>query len=145
MAGCRDMPRIVWKSNFFGTVGAFALLDGVVDVYVADFKFGNDQCAKRIAGVDDYLKTVTRNVVSVAQKGRLMVRHLLLPGHFDCCFRPIVDWMRHHLPKTPLRVLTGYLPRWRASCHHELASPLDSETAAKAIAFAAEKGLILVS
>ena len=55
MAGCPDLPPIVWKSDFHGTREAFALLDGVVDVYLADFKFGDDACARRIAGVENYL------------------------------------------------------------------------------------------
>ena len=42
MAGCPDLPPIVWKSDFHGTPEAFALLEGVVDVYLADFKFGDD-------------------------------------------------------------------------------------------------------
>ena len=55
MAGCADLPPVVWKSDFHGTREAFALLDGVVDVYLADFKFGDDACARRIAGVENYL------------------------------------------------------------------------------------------
>ena len=42
MAGCSELPPVVWKSDFHGTREAFALLDGVVDVYLADFKFGDD-------------------------------------------------------------------------------------------------------
>ena len=42
MAGCTDLPPVVWKSDFHGTPAAFALLDGVVDCYLADFKFGDD-------------------------------------------------------------------------------------------------------
>ena len=42
MAGCDDLPPVVWKSDFHGTREAFALLEGVVDVYLADFKFGDD-------------------------------------------------------------------------------------------------------
>ncbi len=44
MGGCPDLPPIIWKSDFHGTREAFALLDGVVDVYLADFKFGDDAC-----------------------------------------------------------------------------------------------------
>ena len=93
---------------------AFALLDGVVDVYVADLKFGNNTCARQIAGVDAYMQIVTRNLLAAAQTTRLIVRHLLLPGHFECCYRPLVDWMCRHLPAAPFRVMTGYLPRWQA-------------------------------
>jgi putative pyruvate formate lyase activating enzyme len=84
MAECELPLPIVWKSNFFGSVESFALLGGVVDVYVADFKFGNDRCAREIAGVDGYVPIVTRNLMLAARQGRLIVRHLLLPGHFEC-------------------------------------------------------------
>ena len=80
MAGCPDLPRVVWKTDLHGTPEAFDLLDGVVDLYLADFKFGNDACAGRIAKVERYTEIVTRNLRQVARQGDLIVRHLLLPG-----------------------------------------------------------------
>ena len=144
MAGCDNLPPVVWKSNFFGTIEAFGLLNGIVHVYVADLKFGNDDCARRIAGVNGYMRIVTRNLLLVARGARLIVRHLLLPGHFECCYRPIVDWMHHNLPAAPLRITAGYLPRWRAGRHGELASPLGREVGAKAVAMAREMGLNVI-
>jgi putative pyruvate formate lyase activating enzyme len=145
MAGCNSLLPIVWKSNFFGTIEAFALLDGLVDVYIADLKFGNDSCARRISDVDGYMGIVTRNLSITAPKARLIVRHLLLPGHFECCFRPIVDWMSRHLPFVPLRIMGGYLPRWKAIHDKELASPLARDVEAKARALAQQKGLTVIA
>ena len=88
MAGCPQLPPIVWKSNFHETPEAMELLSGVADVYLADFKFGNNACASRLAGVDGYVQTVTRNLLIAAGQGRLIVRHLLLPGHDECCLGP---------------------------------------------------------
>ena len=68
MAGCDDLPPVVWKSDFHGTGDAFALLDGMVDVYLADLKFGSDGCARRIAGVANYLAVVTRNLLAAAAR-----------------------------------------------------------------------------
>ena len=45
------------------------------------------------AGVANYLAVITRNLQAAARQGDLIVRHLLLPGHFDCCYRPIVGWL----------------------------------------------------
>ena len=70
------------------------------------------------------MQIVTRNLLRAARGARLMVRHLLLPGHLECCYRPIVDWMCRWLPMVPLRVMTGYLPRWQAAGHQDLAAPL---------------------
>jgi putative pyruvate formate lyase activating enzyme len=144
MQGCENLLPVVWKSDFYGTIESFALLNRVVDVYVADLKFGNDLCARQIAGVDGYMQIVTRNLLLAARSRRLIVRHLLLPGHLECCYRPIVDWMCRHLPAVPFRVMTGYLPKWKAVHHPTLALPLGREAAAEAIAIAAEKGLNVI-
>jgi putative pyruvate formate lyase activating enzyme len=143
-AHCGVLPPVVWKSNFFATDDAWSLLAGLVDVHVADFKFGNDACARRLAVVDDYLAVVTRNLLTVAANGRLIVRHLLLPGHFDCCYRPIVQWMRRSLPRVPMSIREGYLPSWQAACHEELTKPLDRQSAARAHALAVESGLNVI-
>jgi len=144
MAECGPMPPVVWKSNFFAAEETWDLLDGLIDVYVADFKFGNDGCAKRLAGVDDYLAIVTRNLRIAAGKAPLIVRHLLLPGHFDCCYRPIVDWMKRWLPRTAMSVREGYLPSWRADRHEELRGPLDRQCGARARALATQRGLTII-
>jgi putative pyruvate formate lyase activating enzyme len=124
MAGCADLPPVVWKSDFHGTVEAFQLLEGVVDTYVADLKFGNDECARRLAGVENYLSIVRRNLKLATGQGRVIVRHLVLPGHAECCLRPIVEWMREEMPGTPFSLREGYLPSWRAKQFVELRSPV---------------------
>ena len=139
MVDCPDLPPVVWKSDFFCTPQAMDLLDGVVDIYVADFKFGNNTCARRLSGVDDYVRIVTRNLRQAATQGRLIVRHLLMPGHRDCCCRPIVRWMRENLPDIEFSLRDGYLPSWRAGGFVELARPLarDDGAASRELALAA--------
>lgn len=144
MAGCGELPPVVWKSDFFGTPAAFELLQGITDIYVADFKFGNDACARRLAKVDRYVAIVTRNLDIAACQADLIVRHLLLPGHFDCCYRPIVDHMARELPGVKFSIRDGYLPRWQAHHYGELAHPLDRHVAAAARELAISKGLNVV-
>jgi putative pyruvate formate lyase activating enzyme len=162
MAACSALPPIVWKSDFHGTPEALALLDGVVDDYVADFKFGNDACARRLSGINGYLSIVTRNLVlasQLAKKGTvplssrgqspfsqagLIIRHLLLPGHFDCCYRPLVHWIQGHLPDVPFSLRDGYLPYWQARRHADLSKPLDREQGERARELAAQAGLRLI-
>ncbi len=144
MAGCPRLPPVVWKTDLYGTPEALALLEGVVAVYLADFKFGNDSCARRIAGIDRYLEVIGRNLVQVARQGELIVRHLLLPGHLDCCYRPVVNWMKHHLPEVKFSIRDGYLPHWQARRHPELARPLARNEGGRARDLAAAAGLRLV-
>jgi len=115
---------VVWKSDFFGTIEAFALLDSVVDLYIADFKFGNNACAKQLSGVDNYAQTIGRNLMTASKSADLIVRHLLLPDHFECCFCPIVDWMASHLPTTKFSIRDGYMPKWLAKRDPQLGSNL---------------------
>jgi putative pyruvate formate lyase activating enzyme len=144
MAGCTDLPPVVWKSDFHGTPEAFALLDGVVDCYLADFKFGDDRCALRVAGVENYLGIVTRNLVTAAGQGNLIVRHLLLPGHFDCCFRPIVSWMKRNMADAKFSIRDGYLPSWKSDRHSELTRPLEPGAGDRARDHAFRAGLRVI-
>lgn len=144
MSGCPDLPPVVWKSDFYSTPEVYDLLDGVVDTFVADFKFGNDRCAHRLAGVGEYVRITTRNLKIAAVKGRLIVRHLLLPGHAECCYRPVAEWMREHLPAAAFSIRDGYLPSWRASRFDELAQPLPERAGLAARKLAAELGLAVI-
>jgi putative pyruvate formate lyase activating enzyme len=144
MAGCPDLPPVVWKSDFHGTPESFALLEGTITVYLADFKFGNDRCARRIAGVEDYLRILTRNLTTARRQGKLIVRHLLLPGHFDCCFGPIVTWLQANLPDVEFSIRESYLPSWLAHQHPELARPLDRDHGKRARELAAHSRLRLI-
>lgn len=144
MAACGNLPPIVWKSDFYGTTAAFELLCGLVDVYVADFKFGNDDCAGRIARVNHYTHVVTRNLQLAAVQGDLIVRHLLLPGHFECCFIPVVEWLRNELPSVKFSLRDGYQPHWQAAKHPELTSPISRFDAVRARRYACERGLNVI-
>lgn len=145
MATCTDLPPIVWKSDFYGTPTAFELLDGVVDVYVADFKFGNDECADRIARVKDYGAIVTRNLKIAAGQADLIVRHLLLPGHLDCCFRPVIEWLKSEMPNVKFSLRDGYQPHWQARRHSELTFPVQRSEVELARKLAGEAGLNVIA
>jgi putative pyruvate formate lyase activating enzyme len=145
MATCTVLPPVVWKSDFYGTPDAFALMDGAVDVFVADFKFGNDACARRLAGVNRYVEVVTRNLLAASRQADLIVRHLLLPGHHDCCFVPIANWLRERLPAAKLSLRDCYLPRWRARAFADIARPLAKGESAPARELAYRFGLQLIA
>jgi putative pyruvate formate lyase activating enzyme len=103
------------NTNMYMTPEVLDLLDGAVACYLADFKFGNDACARQLAGIPLYLEVVQRNLLRAARSTAMIVRHLLLPEHFECCFRPVVDWVSTHLPDSRFQLYTGYVPCRRAS------------------------------
>jgi len=101
----RDMNIAqVWNSNMYLTEEAMGVLDGVVDVYLSDFKYGNDRCARRLSGVDRYFEVVSRNHRLAAGQCEILLRHLVMPGHIECCTRPVLDWVAANIPNDRLRV-----------------------------------------
>lgn len=132
---------LVLNSNMYMTPEVVDLLDGVVEMYLADFKFGNDACARSLAGVDRYVEVVTRNLRLAAAQAPMIVRHLLMPGHFECCFRPVVRWLAENLPEVPFTLMSGYVPAWRAGACADLGRTLTEEERDRAVRLVADLGL----
>ena len=115
-----DSARLVWKTNAHGSAEARELLDGLFDVWLADYKFGNDACAFRLAKVPDYVRTVRENLLWANTHSELVVRHLIMPGHVDCCWRPVAEWVAAELPGVKMNLRSGFWPAWHAARHAEL-------------------------
>jgi putative pyruvate formate lyase activating enzyme len=114
------------------------------DVWVADFKFGNEACAQRLARVADYLRTVRENLLWGARHSELIVRHLLMPGHGDCCWRPVARWLAAELPGVKVSLRLAFWPAWRAARHPELRAANSLRESERACEMARECGLNLV-
>jgi putative pyruvate formate lyase activating enzyme len=104
---------VVWNSNMYGSPELYKLLDGIVDVYLGDFRYGNDACALRLSGLQRCWEPVTRNWRQVAaQDALLLVRLLLLPGHVECCLKPMVAWLKGNLPDARVSLLSQFHPTY---------------------------------
>jgi len=138
-----DTAKLVWKTNAHGSAQARELLDGIFDVWLPDFKFGNDACAQRLAKVSNYGRVVSENLLWAAAQGELIVRHLLMPGHVECCWRPVATWLAENLPGVKVNLRSGFWPAWQARRHrefHNILSPLEID---EAFGLARELGLPL--
>jgi putative pyruvate formate lyase activating enzyme len=131
-----DTAVLVWKTNAHGSARARAWLDGIFDIWLADLKFGNDACAQRLAKIPNYTQIVRENLEWANEHSRLIVRHLLMPGHVECCWRPVAAWLAAALPGVEVSLRTGYWPAWHAGRHAELRSQISQadETLAGQIA-----------
>ena len=111
--GSRRHIPAVFNSNFYLSDEALDLLDGAIDIYLPDLKFGPavgpQSCGERIGGMPDYWRVVTGCIERVHSEGkRVLVRHLLMPGHFDCCTRPALKWLAG-LAGVEVSLLTQYV------------------------------------
>ena len=139
-----DDARLVWKTNAHGSAQARELLSGLFDVWLADFKFGNDDCANQLARVPNYTQVVRENLCWAAGDSELIVRHLLMPGHVECCWRPVAKWLSTELPGVKVSRRAGFWPAWRAARHVELRAPLSSADTQRAWDIARESELNLI-
>ena len=134
----------VWNSNMYLSERGMSLLDGCIDIYLTDLKFGNDACALRLSGAPDYFQIVTRNHLIAAQQTEVIVRHLMLPGHLECCTLPVVDWLTDHLPTASVNIMAQYHPAHRAWEHPELRGRITDADHERVLRLAKNKGLVLI-
>lgn len=142
----RTIPTVL-NSNFYLTHTALELLDGSIDIYLPDFKFGPQRgaqsCGERIGGMPDYWTHVVGCMERLYGEGkRLIVRHLLMPGHYECCTLPIFEWLSEH-PNLDVSLLTQYLAPSFAT--DELAETLSQSEIDTATAKAEALGLSLIN
>jgi putative pyruvate formate lyase activating enzyme len=136
---------LVWKTNAHGSASARELLDGLFDVWLADFKFGNDACAQRLAKAPGYVRVARENLRWADAHAELMVRHLLMPGHGECCWRPVAVWLAENLPGVKVSLRTGFWPGWHTRRHPELQGTVPPGENDFAFGLARELGLNLIS
>jgi putative pyruvate formate lyase activating enzyme len=144
VAALPETAKLVWKTNAHASARARALLDGLFDVWVADLKFGNDACALRLAKVPDYSRVVRENLLWANAHAELIVRHLLMPGHADCCWRPAAEWLAAALPGVKVNLRSGFWPAWHSGRHPELRRAVSGAEDERAREVARELGLHLV-
>jgi len=145
MRDVRSSIPTVWNSNSYYSEETSQLLDGFIDVYLLDFKYGNDYCAERISGAPHYWETCTRNHLTAKKNGELIIRVLVLPEHNECCTRPILNWIAKNIgPWTRVNLMFQYRPEFRAREMRELQRVLNSEEKEEALSIAREAGLLNV-
>jgi len=108
--GAFNAPML-WNSNFFMTPEAMKLLRLTMDVWLPDFKFGPGRCALELARTGWYWETVTRNLTCLRDWGEdFTIRHLVMPGHVECCTVPVLDWIAAEMPRAPVNIMDQYHP-----------------------------------
>jgi putative pyruvate formate lyase activating enzyme len=114
----------LWNSNNYNTLDSMKLLLDVMDIWLPDMKYGNDSCAKRLSGINNYWPIITRNMKLVHDEmvvpghASLVIRHLVIPGHVDCCSVPVIEWIAKEIPLAMVNIMGQYRPQ-----HKVLAQP----------------------
>ncbi|MDJ0698796.1 MAG: radical SAM protein [Woeseiaceae bacterium] len=121
-----ELP-LVYNTSGYDSPEALRLLDGIIDIYMPDMKYGDSSEAHRFSHVRDYVE-VNRAAVremhrqvgnlvmdekGVAERG-LLVRHLVLPGNISGT-DDVLDFVAEKIsPDTYINVMDQYRPCYRA-------------------------------
>lgn len=112
---CDVNVPVVWNSNFYMSETTMQILDGVVDMYLPDFKYGNSDCALRLSKVPNYFEVVSRNHLIAVNQAEISIRHLVLPNHVECCSKPVLRWIAENIrEKCVVNIMDQYRPEYKA-------------------------------
>jgi putative pyruvate formate lyase activating enzyme len=148
-----DIP-IVYNCGGYEPVEALAILDGIVDIYMPDAKYGSNEVGMELLGVPDYwdrsreaLREMHRQVGDLHMDERgiaeygLLVRHLVLPNNLAGTQEVMRFLAREISRETYVNIMDQYRPALKASDHSDIARPITPEEYAEARRVAREQGL----
>jgi len=144
---------LVYNCGGYESLEALRLLDGIVDIYMPDFKYADADTARRYSGVEDYpdtakaaLREIHRQVGDlvldrwgVARRG-LLVRHLVLPEDLAGTAE-VVAFLASLSPHTYVNIMGQYRPCHRAWEYPPLARRPRADEMARAVRLARAAGL----
>lgn len=141
---CDENIPQVWNSNMYCSEETMNLLYGIIDLYLTDFKYGNDECAKRLSKVDNYFNITSRNHKIAYNQAGIIIRHLVLPNHIECCSKPILQWIQKNSPFVAINVMAQYMPEFQAHNYVEIAKPVSLEEYLEVKNYAKNLNLVLI-
>lgn len=115
---------IVYNTSSFDSLESLKLLDGLVDIYLPDFKVWKDSTSRRLLKADNYTATAMESVKAmqaqvgdlcftsdgIAKKG-VLLRHLVMPGKEDEGME-IMRWLAENVSKDVyVHIMEQYFPR----------------------------------
>jgi putative pyruvate formate lyase activating enzyme len=145
---------IVWNCGGYENVEVIKLLNGIVDIYMPDIKYGNNESAKKYSNVPDYFERCKEAVKEMhGQVGDLicdedgiglrglLVRHLVLPEDLSGS-EEVLKFLRGLSRDTYLNIMDQYRPEGRAYECKELGRHITGEEFNKAVEIAKRLGLL---
>ena len=115
---------VVYNSSGYECVEAIRSLDGLVDVYLPDWKYSSPLLSKKFSNAPDYAEVAAAAIAEmhrqvgdlvldengIATRG-LVIRHLILPGCADDS-RKVLDEIASRLPAaTHVSLMSQYTPQ----------------------------------
>lgn len=146
---------VVWNSSGYESVESLRQLEGLVQVYMPDFKYWKGDIARRYSAAEDYpavakaaIKEMYRQVGPYELDGEglmkrgVLIRHLILPGQ-DLNAMDVMDFAAEEFPagSVMFSLMSQYTPMPGLDKFPELQSPIEPELNERLISYMRRLGL----
>jgi putative pyruvate formate lyase activating enzyme len=132
MEGGLSIP-LVYNCGGYESVTTLRLLRDIIDIYMPDIKYSDNETARRFSGAPRYWNVVTEavremhaqvgdlaiNDGGIAQRG-LLIRHLVLPNRLAGSQRVLEFVARELSVDSYINIMDQYRPAYRAIRYNEL-------------------------
>jgi putative pyruvate formate lyase activating enzyme len=129
---------IIWNSNAYEAVNILKEMKGLIDIYLPDFKYGDDKLAFKYSGVRHYVKIAKAAINEMlgqvgylkidkdglARKG-MIIRHLILPNNVDNSLKAL-EILHQFRPHGYYSLMSQYYPIYRAKEFSELSRKINN-------------------
>jgi putative pyruvate formate lyase activating enzyme len=145
---------IVYNSNGYDSVETLRLLEGIVDIYLPDFKYVDDEIATRLSGAPGYadialaaIREMYRQVGDLALDDQgmayrgVIVRHLVLPNGLSGTRQALLRLADEVSPTLTVSLMAQYYPTYRAAEVAALTRVITEDEYDDALAAFADAGL----
>jgi putative pyruvate formate lyase activating enzyme len=120
---------LVYNTNAYDSVDVLRLLDGIVDIYLPDLKYADNEVGRELSRIPDYVERAraaiaemyrqTGDELLLDERGLLrrglVIRLLILPNDL-AGVRESLEWIRQTLsPRVTLSIMTQYFPTNKVS------------------------------
>lgn len=146
---------IVYNTSSYDSLESLKLLDGIVDIYLADFKYGDSATGRKYSKVKGYyevaleaIREMHRQVgdLKVDEEGiavrGLLIRHLVLPNGLAGT-QKVLESLKEISPQTYINIMDQYRPYYKAYDYPELSRRIYYKEYQEALNFAKSFKLVL--
>lgn len=114
---------IVYNTSSYEKVETLELLDGIVDIYLADIRYTDNEVSKKYSGVDNYWDIAKRAIREMYRqvgafknepfKRGLIIRHLVLPNGLSGS-KKAFEFISELSLSIPVSLMSQYFPVYKA-------------------------------
>jgi len=145
---------IVYNSSGYDSANTLKLLDGVVDIYLPDARYADNEIARKYSSAPNYFEIMKKALnemhrqvgdlitdkSGLARSG-LIVRHLVLPEGLSGTKKIMSFIAREISPHTYISLMAQYFPAYQADQFPLLSRRIDKEEYREAVQIFKEEGL----